>query len=408
MQTNAFYTSLNEFCRKYWIQGSQPLTLQDMWQLPAREAAECAALFEHLLLFDTVSIKVHGENVSLAFIVRLFGQRHFEELIDQQAIRFVLWTQTITHNVSELPGLNALQSADFSSPAHSDPEQSIEHGLKFLGDNCPTYVRKQLKRKVIPLYETLPSGLAAETVALTNSAFTSGKLRTLGFDPTQDRLDNLVLSDRARLSKCAHSLFEYRYLMSRQMTAMSSFNYFSLFSDSLKRIELSGKVIEGFSKIATLENLPDLQALFPTLRDGLKQVPKFRAKRQSRKFREWLASAVVGEKTITEEYLAAISEAKAPLDTKTGKFFKALGLALAGAAAGHFAEGALPGALAGGLIAQGAGPAVDFSLDLLDEFLLDGLRKGWHPRLFFNDLRKLEQVQPMNPNPPHKGSSQAA
>jgi hypothetical protein len=117
---------------------------------------------------------------------------------------------------------------------------------------------------------------------------------------------------------------------------------------------------------------------------------------------------VVGEKTITEEYLAAISEAKAPLDTKTGKFFKALGLALAGAAAGHFAEGALPGALAGGLIAQGAGPAVDFSLDLLDEFLLDGLRKGWHPRLFFNDLRRLEQVQPMNPNPPHNGSSQAA
>src|ERR1700722_3903003 len=108
MQTNAFYTSLNEFCRKYWIQGSQPLTLQDMWQHPAREAAERAALFEHLLLFDTVSITVHGENVPLAFIVRLFGQRHFEELIDQQAIRFVLWTQTITHNVSELPGLNAL------------------------------------------------------------------------------------------------------------------------------------------------------------------------------------------------------------------------------------------------------------------------------------------------------------
>ena len=40
-----------------------------------------------------------------------------------------------------------------------------------------------------------------------------------------------------------------------------------------------------------------------------------------------------------------------------------------------------------------AGPAVDFTLDLLDEFLLEGLRKGWHPRMFFNDLRKLEKIE---------------
>ena len=56
---------------------------------------------------------------------------------------------------------------------------------------------------------------------------------------------------------------------------------------------------------------------------------------------------------------------------------------------GHAVEGALPGALAGGLIAQAAGPGVDFTLDLLDEFLLDGLRKGWHPRMFLGDLKKL-------------------
>jgi hypothetical protein len=47
----------------------------------------------------------------------------------------------------------------------------------------------------------------------------------------------------------------------------------------------------------------------------------------------------------------------------------------------------------GGLMAQAAHPAVDFGLDLLDEFLLDGLKKGWHPRMFFNDLRKLEKIK---------------
>ena len=47
----------------------------------------------------------------------------------------------------------------------------------------------------------------------------------------------------------------------------------------------------------------------------------------------------------------------------------------------------------GGVAAQAAGPAVEFALDLLDEFLLDGLRKGWHPRMFFDDLRKLDRIE---------------
>ena len=142
---------------------------------------------------------------------------------------------------------------------------------------------------------------------------------------------------------------------------------------------------------------PDLQALFPKLQDGLKQVPKFRNKRSSRRFRGWLSSATAGDKGISEEYLAAISEAKGPLDTKSGKFLKSVALASIGAAVGHIAEGAVPGAVAGGLIAQGAGPAVDFTLDLVDEFLLDGLRKGWRPRMFFDDLRKLEFANATKP-----------
>jgi hypothetical protein len=173
---------------------------------------------------------------------------------------------------------------------------------------------------------------------------------------------------------------------------MTSFEYFSLFSDSLKHIETAGKIVEGVRQLSKLENIPDLAALFPTLQNGLHQVPSFRSKRQSEKFRKWLSSATVGDKSITEEYLAAIINAKGPLDTKTGKFLKSVALASVGAVAGHTAEGSLPAAFAGGAIAQLASPVVEFGLDLLDEFLLGGLRKGWHPRMFFNDLRKLAKV----------------
>jgi len=373
--------------------GPTPLSPSDVLQFSVRDAAERAALFEHLLLFDTVSIKVYGENVPLAVMLRLFGESGLEALIEQEAIRFVLWTPVITHLVTEVPGVNALQSGNVSSPAHSDPEQSIELGLNLLTKKPTERLRKRLQKKVLPLYEIPPSKLADHTVALTNSAFASGKLKPIGFDPEKQFIERLNLAERALLSKCAGSLLEYRYLISRKMTSLSSFDYFSLFSDSIQKIETSGKTTRAFGMLAKLENMPDLVALYPTLQDGLRQVPKLRYKSKSRKFRQWLSSATAGDRDITEEYLAAITEAKGPFDTKTGKFLKALAMASIGAVAGHAAEGTIPGALAGGLIGQATGPVTDFTLDLLDEFLLDGLlSKGWQPRIFFDELRKLEKL----------------
>jgi hypothetical protein len=393
MPTNSFYSSLDEFCRKYFVLGPKPLSPTEIREFPGRDAAERAALFEHLLLFDTVSFKVYGDNIPLVLMLRLFGEKGVEALIEQQAIRFVLWTPMILHNVTEMPGINALQSGNVNSPAHSDPEQSIDLGLNRLTEQPTKRLRKHLKKKVAPLYKIPPADLAGQTVALTNSAFASGKLKPLGFDPETQRIDNLKLPERALLAKCANGLLEYRYLISEQMTSLSSFEYFSLFSDSLQHIETSGKMVQAFGELTKLENMPDLKALFPTLEGGLSQVPKLRDKSRARKFRKWLSTTTVGDKSATEQYLAAISEAKGPLDTMTGKFVKALALASVGAVAGHAAEGAVSGAVAGGVIAQAAGPTVEFALDLLDEFLLDGLRKGWHPRMFFDDLRRLERVE---------------
>jgi len=45
MPTNAFYPSLNDFCKKYFVVGPKPLSAEDVRQLPARAVAECAALF---------------------------------------------------------------------------------------------------------------------------------------------------------------------------------------------------------------------------------------------------------------------------------------------------------------------------------------------------------------------------
>ena len=49
-------------------------------------------------------------------------------------------------------------------------------------------------------------------------------------------------------------------------------------------------------------------------------------------------------------------------------------------------EGGLGGAVVGGAVGKAIEPAADFGLDLIDTFLLDGLLKGWTPKVFFNEL----------------------
>jgi len=41
------------------------------------------------------------------------------------------------------------------------------------------------------------------------------------------------------------------------------------------------------------------------------------------------------------------------------------------------------GAAAGGLI----GKAADFGLSLLDTYVLDGILKGWNPRMFVDEIK---------------------
>jgi hypothetical protein len=287
--------------------------------------------------------------------------------------------------------VNAIASGHVNDPAHADPEQSLELGLQWLKEPPSKRLKKMLKRKVLPLYELPPNELASDAVAITNSAFQSGKLKALGLDPGQKTLSNLPLPDRALLSKCATELLEYKYLLGGGLTAKSEFEYFTLFEDSLRRIKTAVKLSADFGELAKIEDVPDLQTLYPTIKNGLGILPKIRSKRRSVKFREWLSSATKGDAKITKEYIEAISDAKGPLDSRKGKFVKSLALATVGAVAGYAAEGAVPSAIAGSVIAQAAHPAVDFTLDLLDEFLLDGLRKGWRPRMFFDDLAKLER-----------------
>lgn len=143
-----------------------------------------------------------------------FGQRWLEEMIEQRTLRFVRWTPGIGYNVTEIPGLHGIMASNFSTPAHSDPEQSIDLGLNWLSKPATAQMRCVLRRKLAPLYNVPPNDIAQDRVQITTSAFNSGKLKSMGFNPSQKSIGDLSLPDRKLLASCSNDLLEYRYLLS--------------------------------------------------------------------------------------------------------------------------------------------------------------------------------------------------
>lgn len=68
-------------------------------------------------------------------------------------------------------------------------------------------------------------------------------------------------------------------------------------------------------------------------------------------------------------------------------------MALAGAGVGAITGPV--GLAVGGTIGALVAPAADIGFDLVDEYVLSGLLKGWSPRMFIEELRKLNiKIEP--------------
>lgn len=383
----AFSASLNDFCRKYLVTGQGPSPTRQAFI--ADIAAERARVFEQLMLFDKVNFKVYGENILVPVLIETFGLPAFEALIEQGAFRFTLWTHDIVYMKSEVPGIDPLGHLTQNSPAHSDPEKSVELGFNWYRNKLEPRKLRSLTKKLINLYEVPDKDLAPDAVAQTYSAYKSGKLKQIGFEQPDKELRSLNLEERALLCKYSGEVLNYSHLLRKGMTSYSSFSYFTLLSQTAGKLKQSGAP-GNFSTLVELEGFPDLAAMFPQEPKTFHQLPKLRMKKNTVKFRRWLASERFDESgaSVTREYLDAISDPKGFFETPKGKVVKAVALTSVGSGIGALAGGA-EGAVTGALVAKALEPLGHFGLDLLDEFVVNGLTKGWSPRLFFDDARKL-------------------
>lgn len=391
MSLNVFYEGLHDFCQKFLVIGS-PTQSNDPAQFLRQREAVAGTLFESFLLFDTVSLKVHGENLPLAVLLSLMGDKAVLDLAESGSLRFVLWTPMVAHLVDDIPGIDPLTFGNLSSPAHTDPEESLALGLSRYTKKLDRSNRRTLIRKLRDTYTIPDKQLAAEAVTISRSAYESGRLKSYGLDPSESTYRDIPLKKREALSRCAGSLLEYKFAMSNNMTSFSNRDFYEFLSQSCGRFSSVEARLSGFYTLSRLENIPDLKTLYAQIDEPFSKMFELRKRRASRKFREWLAGAPhegAAPEDLSKYYLDALMQPVGPFQSKGGKLAKSIAMTAIGAGIGLAAESPTAAALLGGLagiVAVGA----DFSLDVVDQFLLEGITKGWTPRVFFDGVRALE------------------
>lgn len=387
--TVKYISSLDEFCHKFILKGQYKPSQEDTLLFAGRLRNIQSEIFESLMLFDRVNFRVTGENVPLSMLITEVGVRGLENLIEQSAIQFTHWTPQILYFDDNQPGLHALGAGRLTSAAHTDPETSIKIGLDLLRDRPNKKERATILSKVRDLYIYADESLEHDAKELVVSAWEANKLLPLGLDSKDADICDLPSATKRLLCKCAEDLLEYKHIVSKQLTSTDKVSNLSFFHDCTKKIN-SSIYHDAFSAILKFENFPDLKRVFEEIDFPLKKAEKMRSSNNAQKFRGWLASATGGGdiQSISESYISSIVNKKGFLDKPVGKITKTAVMALAGAGVGALASPV--GSAIGGVVGPLVSPAADIGLDLVDQFFLDGLLKGWSPKMFIDEVKGLK------------------
>lgn len=385
-----YIDSLNTFCQKYFIDRGVPLSPQDRLLARNRRINLDSEIFENLMLYDSVNFKVYGENVPLAYLTNALTIKGIERLIEKKALGFTLWTPNLMTIVDNIDGLVPIVHGRVNSQVHSDPEESIKAGLNFLINKLPNKQIINLTRKIRDCYLLPKDGLESDAASVALSAYEKNKFKLLGFDTTGLDIHHLNKEQKIKLLNCATTFLEYKFLISENFISHTNKNFSLLFEDSFNSISQSS-VIDYYSKITIIENFPDLFSLGKELKNPLGNVVTLRDKKNIKKFRTWITDAMetTDLKEITRVYIDEIQNAKGFFDTTKGKVSKSLFMWSVGAGLGSFVGP--EGALIGGALGTAVAPLTNVSLDMLDEYMISEMIKGWTPRMFFDELRNLER-----------------
>lgn len=356
-----------------------------------------ALLFEQFLLFDKIALKIDRENLGLYFLINELGINRVEELLDHGIIIPVLWTPMIfTSKGNRLPdGSFDENSVIGQSPIipgslsgeDGDPEKNLDRLLGYFQIHKE---RKRLfKKKALRQYILPDNSIAHHSAQIVLDAYKNNRLENLGLKAEKEP-EKLDLDERWYLFVLGNKVLETTVLAEKGFKSYDNYPCFNLTMESVKHIESAYHVSQNTSEIFKVENIANIQELVFENKIPFQRVFDIRYKKDIKAYRKWIntISENTDTKTITKEYIDEIVGKTKFSESIGGKFLRTVGMFGVGTGIGAVLAN-LPGAFAGGVV----GKIADLGLAMLDTHVLDGLVKGWNPRMFV-DAIKYESQEP--------------
>jgi hypothetical protein len=350
-----------------------------------------ALLFEQFLLFDKIAIKIDRQNLELYFLIKELGINRVEELIDHGVIIPVLWTPIIvtslgikkedgTIDETSIIGQPPIISGALTEE-DTNPEKNLEKLLGYFElhkDRKRIFIKKVAAKYLLP-----DSSIAKHATQIVIDAYTKGQLTALGL--TNDKPpENLNRQERDTLFQLGHNVLETSVLAEKNFKSYDKYPEFILASDSVRKIETAYHVSENTSTILKIENLANIQQYVYENRIPFERVFDIRYKKNIKEYRKWInsLSQSIDTRDISKEYIDEVAGKNKFFESTGGKFVRTVAMFGVGSGVGAL-MGGLMGAAAGGVL----GKAAELGLSMLDTYVLDGILKGWNPRMFIDEMK---------------------
>ncbi|WP_437782467.1 hypothetical protein [Sorangium sp. So ce1097] len=386
----ALYTTGWSEIVEHWHKNMQPKPPGTLETVRFAMALEGLRTAEALVISPAVCNHVYGENVVLCRLIDGFGIAGVEQLLEEGALQFLLWRPMILyHNKGQLDGakLDPLTSGNLNSQAHSDPQASVEMGLKGGWLDQPWPKLERLAKLAIERTHLPAQNVAHDAVAAVRQAYDSGGLRRHGFDPSRPRWE-LDDDKRARLSGIAEDIAKGVVLYDCEFDFHESGTSWEQLLRFRQIVQAPNAAAPAVNHCLALEGVPSIPALIRGGAVEMKEIAKLRNHPATQELRKWLWSQP--DPRDAEAVARAWLSQMTTTPMKDRKWFKAVRLT------SFSVLGGVLGAVVGGPPGMAAGMAIGTGLNqalgMLDSYGLEKLLTRPGPRRFA-DLVRVKAAQ---------------
>ncbi len=364
----------NKFCRKYLIKNNG-YNERELAQTALSDYQDIITYISSLFLYyDSICFEVYGENILIPFMINLFGQKGFESLIEQGAIKFLLQTTAIMHPVELIKGVVPLMTSQgYTTEVHSVPEASFDEGINRSTLHLDRKYRRNIKRKLLKVYNVHPKDLHVKVVDDIKQKYENNHFATFNL-PNIKNLTDFNKQEIEKLATITNDYFDLAILSNFRYSSLAHPSIINLNNNQFSFLKKADLIKTYNDKVFQFEKIPNFPQLIKDGKIELKDIPEFRKQKNSVKFRNWISSLADNNSSEFDvhDYLEAIDNNKNFWNSNIGKFTRSMSV---------FAISSVLTAPLAGASAVGIGAG----LSLLDAFYIDALTKNWSPRFYIKE-----------------------